>query len=64
MREKIDCFLPEIGDEMKDTCQILSDDKTVQHIHIVKKSMTSTTSLLEILQMPNSYFYAFVLPKS
>jgi SpoIID/LytB domain protein len=56
MREKIDCFLPEIGDEMKDTCQILSDDKTVQHIHIVKKSMTSTTSLLEINDTTDAEF--------
>ena len=37
MREKIDVFLPDLGDEvMHEVTAFLNDDKTVQHVYLMK----------------------------
>ena len=49
MREKIDVFLPDLGDEvMREVTAFLNDDKTVQHVYLMKDKICSTATIKDI----------------
>lgn len=49
MREKIDVFLPDLGDEvMHEVTVFLNDDKTVQHVYLMKDKICSTATIKDI----------------
>ena len=70
MREKIDCFLPDIAPEMLgETIKAMSDDKTVQNVFMdggeqtVSNGLASTEALLTISQSAQAE-YALIVTKA